>query len=180
MDATDGRRARTAAMSAASSLGLDVDEAVVLSDSNRLVVRLLPCDVVARITPTGYRVFSQAVGAVRELEVLRRLAEADAPVAVLEPRGPPRSVVRGGLEIAMLTYFGAEESSDLSPLDHAHALERLHDVLRQVDDAATPHFTDRAVDVEGWVARPDLTPDLTEEDRSLLVDRLRSLRRSIV
>jgi hypothetical protein len=51
--------------------------------------------------------------------------------------------------------------------------------MRQVG-VATPHFTDRAADVQGWVARRDVTPDLTEEDRELLVHTLGSLRRSIV
>src|SRR4029453_12528672 len=62
MQAAEGRRARVAAMSTASALGLAVDDAVVLSDSNRLVLRLMPCDVVARIAPVGYRVFSSAGG----------------------------------------------------------------------------------------------------------------------
>jgi len=145
MQAAEGRRARVAAMSTASALGLAVDNAVVLSDSNRLVVRLMPCDVVARIAPIGYRVFSAAVGAERELEVVQRLAETDGPVAVLEPRVEPRVFVRDGFEIAMLTYFEPVQSREVSPKDYAHALERLHDVLRQVD-VATPHFTDRAAD----------------------------------
>jgi len=84
MQPVQRRRARVAAMSAASALGLEVDDAVVLSDSNRLVVRLMPCDVVARIVPAGYRVFSAAVGAERELEVLQRVAETGGPVAVLD------------------------------------------------------------------------------------------------
>src|ERR1700704_6621928 len=174
MQAAEGRRARIAAMSTASALGRAVDDAVVLSDSNRLVVRLMPCDVVARIAPIGYRVFSAAVGAERELEVVQLLAETDGPVAVLEPRVEPRVFV-----IAMLPYFEPVQSREVSPKDYAHALERLHDVMRQVD-VATPHFTDRAADVQLWVARRDVTPDLTGEDRELLADRLGSLRRSIV
>jgi hypothetical protein len=51
MRAAEGRRARDAAMSTASALILAVDDAVVLSDSNRMVVRLTPCDVVARVAP---------------------------------------------------------------------------------------------------------------------------------
>ena len=179
MDEPEGRRARDAAMSAASAVGLAVDDAIVLSDSNRLVVRLVPCDVVARITPTGYRVFSEAVGAARELDVLRRIAEAGGPVAGLEPRVEPRVAVRDGFDIAMLTYFEPVVTHEMPPQDYAHALERLHDVMREIE-VVTPHFTDRAADVERWVAQRDVTPDLTPEDRSLLVDTLRGLRRSIV
>lgn len=54
MRTAERRRACAAAMSTASELGLTVDDAVVLSDSNRLVVRLTPCDVVAGIAPVGY------------------------------------------------------------------------------------------------------------------------------
>jgi hypothetical protein len=121
MQEAEGRRARVAAMSTASALGLAVDNAVVLSDSNRLVVRLMPCDVVARIAPMGYRVFSSAVGAERELEVVQRLAETDGPVAVLEPRVEPRVFVRDGFEIAMLTYFEPVQSREVSPKDYARA-----------------------------------------------------------
>src|SRR3954470_16825319 len=179
MQAAEGRRASVAAMSTASALGLTVDDAVVLSDSNRLVVRLMPCDVVARITPVGYRVFSAAVGAERELQVVQRLAESAGPVAGLDPRVEPRVFVRDGFDITMLTYFEPVPSRQVAPNDYAHALERLHEVMRRID-VATPHFTDRVADVQGWVARRDVTPALTGQDRELLTNRLGSLRRSIV
>ena len=178
MRAAEARRARVAAMSTAAALGLAVDDAVVLSDSNRIVVRLTPCDVVARIAPIGYRVFSAAEGE-REVEIVRRLAETDGPVAVLEPRVEPRVFVRDGFEIAMWTYYEPVQPRDLPPKDYAHALERLHHAMRQVD-VTTPHFTDRVADVQRWVAHRDYTPDLTDEDRELLVHMLGSLRRSIV
>jgi hypothetical protein len=43
-------------MSIASSLGLTVDDAIVLQDSNKLALRLLPCDVLARVAPVGHQV----------------------------------------------------------------------------------------------------------------------------
>jgi aminoglycoside phosphotransferase (APT) family kinase protein len=180
VEAGEGRRARVAAMSTAAALGLAVDDAVVLSDSNRLVVRLMPCDVVARIAPVGYRVFSSAVGAARELAIVGRLAEQHAPAAVLERRVEPRVFVRDGFEITMWTYSEPVPPAGVpTPEDYAHALERLHDVMRTVD-VATPHFTERVADVERWVARRDVTPDLGGDDRELLVDRIGGLRRSIV
>jgi hypothetical protein len=179
MQAAEGRRARVAAMSTASALGLAVDDAVVLSDSNRLVLRLMPCDVVARIAPVGYRVFSSAGGSQREVEVVQRLAEADGPVAVLEPRVEPRVVVRDGFEIAMWTYFEPVQHQDVSPDDYADAVERLHHAMRQVS-VKTPHFTDRVADVQRCFARRDDTPDLTDEDRELLVHTIGSLTQSIV
>ena len=56
MQAAEVPRAVAAAMWTASSLDLTVDDAIVLHDSNRLTLRLLPCDVVARIAPAAHQV----------------------------------------------------------------------------------------------------------------------------
>ena len=53
MEAAEARRAVDAAISVAAALGLAVDDAVVLNNSNRIVARLLPCDIVARVSPMG-------------------------------------------------------------------------------------------------------------------------------
>src|ERR1700743_771700 len=45
VQAVELRQATAAAMSIASSLGLAADDAIVLQDSNKLTLRLLPCDV---------------------------------------------------------------------------------------------------------------------------------------
>jgi hypothetical protein len=45
---SDVRRAVAAAVSTASALDLVTDDAVVLHNSNKLTVRLVPCDVIAR------------------------------------------------------------------------------------------------------------------------------------
>src|SRR6185437_1158329 len=166
-------------MATASALGLVVDDTVTLSDSNRLVVRLVPCEVVARVVPVGYRVFAAAVGAAREVEVLRRLGDANAPLAALEPRVEPRVFVRDGFEVELLTYYAAWPKRALPSEEYADALERLHAAMRQVD-VQTPHFTDRVADVQQWVARRDATPDLTDGDRKLLLHTLGGLRQSVV
>jgi hypothetical protein len=49
MQASEVPRAMAAAMSTASSLDLTVDDVIVLHDSNKLTLRLLPCDVLARV-----------------------------------------------------------------------------------------------------------------------------------
>jgi hypothetical protein len=179
MQPAERRRATAAALSTASALGLAVDDAVVLSDSNRLVLRLLPCDIVARITPVGYRVFAAGVGAAQELDVVRLLAELDAPIAVPDPRVEARVFVQDGFEIALLTYYEPVPSPARSPEDYAGALVRLHALTRQVDATAT-HFTDRVADVQRWVVRHDESPDLTPDDRDLLANALEGLTRSIV
>ena len=80
MQASEVPRAVAAAMSTASSLDLTVDDAIVLQDSNRLTLRLLPCDVLARVAPLAHE------AARFEIELAQRLAESESPVAALEPR----------------------------------------------------------------------------------------------
>lgn len=174
MQASEARRAVAAAMSTASALDLTVDDAIVLSDSNRLVLRLMPCDVLARVAPTAYQANPET-----EVELAQRLAETGSPVATLEPRVEPRVYVRDGFVIGMWTYYESAPSRELPPADYAHALERLHAGMRKVD-VATPHFMDRVADTQQDVASRDITPELPEADRELLGNTLRSLRRSIV
>ncbi len=81
---SETQRALAAAMSTASALDLTVDDAIVPHDSNKLAVRLLPCDVLARVAPTAHQV------AQFEVELAQRLAETGSPVAALEPRLEPR------------------------------------------------------------------------------------------
>ena len=35
---------------------------------------------------------------------------------------------------------------------------------------SAPHFTDRLAEIRQWLADPDVTPELTDEDRELLAD----------
>jgi hypothetical protein len=69
MQAAERRRAVAAAISAASAADLAVDNAVVLNDSNRLVVRLRPCDIVVRVTPITHHA-GHHMSAEREVERL--------------------------------------------------------------------------------------------------------------
>jgi uncharacterized protein (DUF2384 family) len=55
MQATEASRAVAATMSIAASLHLTVEDAIVLHDSNKLTLRLLPCDVVARVAPVAFQ-----------------------------------------------------------------------------------------------------------------------------
>ncbi len=93
-------------MSTASALGLRVDDAVVVSNSNRIAVRLTPCDVLARVTPLAHQ-----TGAAFEVEVGRRLAEAGCPVEELDPRVEPRVYVRDDFAITLWTYYESASSS---------------------------------------------------------------------
>src|ERR671927_679263 len=173
MQASDVPRAGAAARSIASALDLRVDDAVVLQDSNRLAVRLLPCDVLARVA----YVAGQA-GAAFEVEVARRLAETESPVAALEPRVEPRVYVRDGFVITLWTYYEPASPRDVVPAEYAQALERLHAGMRQIDVPA-PHFTDRVAEAQRLVGNRAHTPELADPDRELLSNTLRRLRRTI-
>jgi len=172
MKASDVPRAVAAAMSTASSLDLTVDDAIVLHDSNKLTLRLLPCDVLARVAPVAHQV------AQFEIELAQRLAESESPVAALEPRVEPRVYERDGFVVTLWTYYEAAMPREVSPADYANALERLHAGMRKLD-VPTPHFTDRIEQAQQLVASRDCTPSLVDADRELLGNTLRSLRRVI-
>ena len=172
MQASDVRRAVAAALSTASALGLTVDDAVVLQNANRLTVRLLPCDVLARVAPLAQQV------ALFEVDLARRLAETESPVAALEPRAEARVYERDGFVVTLWTYYAPVTPPGVAPADYAKALERLHAGMRTLD-ITTPHFTDRVAEAERLVASRDQTPALTDADRAFLGSTLRSLRRTI-
>ena len=172
MQASEASRAAAAAVSTASSLDLTVDDAVVLQDSNRLTLRLLPCDVLVRVAPVAHQVSEF------EVELAQRLAESGCPVAALEPRVDPRAYERDGFVVTLWTYYEPATHGEASPADYAGALERLHAGMRKLD-VPTPHFTDRVEQAQQLVASRDRTPALADADRELLGDTLRSLRRSI-
>jgi hypothetical protein len=174
MQASDVPRAVAAAMSSASALDLTVDDAIVLHDSNRLVVRLLPCDSVARVAHAAHQ-----PGAAFEVELAQRLAATASPVAALEPRVEPRVYGRDGFVVTLWTYYEGVPPREVVPPEYAHALARLHAGMRQVG-CATPHFTDRVAEAQRLVGSRDHTPDLPDADRELLSTTLRSLRRAVV
>jgi aminoglycoside phosphotransferase (APT) family kinase protein len=166
------QRALAAATSTASALGLTVDDATVLSNSNRLAVRLLPCDVLARVAPTGLQ------AAQFEVELAERLAETGSPVAAPEPRVEPRVHERDGFVVTLWTYYDPVSPQQVSPADYADALERLHAGMRMLD-VRTPHFTDRVAEAQQLVEISSLTPELADADRELLINTLRSQRQAI-
>jgi hypothetical protein len=171
MEMTDVTRAIAAATSVAASLGLPADDATVLHDSNKLALRLLPCDVVARVAFVGQEV------AQLEVELAQRLAEAGSPVGRLEPRADPRVYTRDGFAVTLWTYY-APVAPHPAPADYAGALERLHAGLRTVDMPG-PRFTDRITQAEAIVADRDRSPALADADRAFLSGRLAGLRRAI-
>jgi aminoglycoside phosphotransferase (APT) family kinase protein len=172
MKASDVPRAVTAGVSTAAALGLTVNDAVILHDSNKLTLRLLPCDVVARVAPAAHQV------AQLEVELAQRLAESECPVAALEPRAGPRVHERDGFVVTLWTYYVPAPLRKVSAAGYAEALERLHGGMRTLDVPA-PHFTDRVQEAQQLLASRDRTPALADEDRELLAVTIGSLRRVI-
>lgn len=172
MQAYDVSRAVAAATSTASALGLTVDDAVVLQNSNKLAVRLLPCDALARVAPLAHQV------AQFEVELAGRLAETESPAVALEPRVPRRVYQRDGFAVTLWTFYSAV-TPDVAPADYANALSRLHTGMRKIE-ITTPHFTDRVAAAEKLVANRHQTPQLADVDREFLSSMLKSLRRTIV
>lgn len=173
MEPSEVERAVHAASSTASTLGLQVDGAVVVYNSDRVAVRLIPCDVLARVGPSAHQ-----GGFEFEVEVARRLTDVGAPVGDLDPRVEPRVHMREGLAISLWTYYEPVAPSTIAPADYADALVRIHAGLRQIDLAA-PHFTDRVAGAQEGVANRHATPDLVDADRELLANTLSRLSAAI-
>ena len=172
MEASDVSRAMAAAISTAAELVLTVDDAIVLQNSNKLALRLLPCDVLARVAHVGREV------AAFEVDLAQQLADTESPVAALDPRAEPRVYERDGFAVTFWTFYGPVKPREVSPIDYANALERLHEGMRRLD-VATPHFIDRVADAQQLVANRDHTRALADEDREFLSSTLRTLRRVI-
>jgi Phosphotransferase enzyme family len=187
MEQSEVQRAVDAVRSAASVLGLQVDDAVVIHNGGRVALRLIPCDVLARVAPSAWQTGMQF-----ELEVGRRLADTDSPVGELEPRVGPRVYLCDGSAITFWTYYEpvvidrkgrvAHEqlgmSSDIAPADYGHALMRLHHSLRQIHLEA-PHIADRVADWAEHAGDREVTPELPEPDRELLSKTLSRLSGAI-
>src|SRR5436309_3486860 len=171
MQESDVVRAVGAAIDVALELALGVAGATVLQNSNKLALRLLPCDVFARVAFAGFERFEA------ELEIARRLAEVEGPVASLEPRVEPRVYERHGFAVTFWTYY-EQARQQVSPAEYAKTLERLHVGMAKLD-AGVPHFSDRVAEAQQLVAAPDRTPALGDADRELLSSTLRSQRRAI-
>jgi hypothetical protein len=171
VEVSDVSRAMAAAISTARELDLAVDDAILLHNSNKLALRLLPCDVLARVARVGDEV------AEFEVDLAQRLASTGSPIAVLEPRVEPRVYERDGFAVTFWKYYAATPGA-VPPVEYASALKHLHEGMRRLDVAA-PHFFDRVAEAQWLVATRDRTPALAQEDRELLSTTLRSLRWAI-
>jgi Phosphotransferase enzyme family len=172
MEPPEAVRAVQAGRSTASELGLHVDDVVVIHNSDRIALRLIPCDVLARVASSAHQAGSEL-----EVEVARLLAGTDGPVAELEPRAESRVYLRDGFAVSLWTYY-EPAASQIAPAEYAGALMRLHAALRQTDLEA-PHFTDRVAGAQREVGDRQRTPALPGPDRELISTTLSRLSNSI-
>jgi predicted trehalose synthase len=172
MQESEVSRAVAAAMSIASSLDLTSEDAIVLHNSNRLTLRLMPCSVLARVAPVTHQ------GAQFEIELAQRLVESGCPVAALEPRVEPGVYEHDRFAVTLWTYYEPMTTGDVPSAAYADALARLHGGMRALDLPA-PHFTDRVWSAQRLVASRERAPALADADRELLDTTLQSLRRTI-
>lgn len=171
MEPSQARRAVAAAQSAARRLGLQANDSAIIYNSDRIAVRLIPCDTLARVAPQVWR---DEFGF--EAEVARRLAETGSPVGALEPLAGSRVYVEDGFALTLWRYY--EPMGEIAPAAYADALIRLHAGLRQLDLAA-PHVNTR---IAAWVAEladHAQNPDLPHADRDLLNSTFARLRDTI-
>ncbi|MEU1488049.1 phosphotransferase [Streptomyces sp. NPDC005752] len=166
------RRAVDAGRTTVSALGLQVDDAIVINNSDRVALRLVPCDVLARVAPPG-----QLADSAFEVEVARRLADVEAPVAGLDPRVEPRIHSRDAFAISLWTYYEPVGPA-IATAVYADVLRRHHAALRRIDLGA-PHFTDRVAAALRKVNDREQSPELPDADRKLLGDTLDGLRAAV-
>ncbi len=171
MNTSDVQRAVAAATSIATELGLQAGDPIVLANSNKLALRMLPCDVFARVAHVGQEV------AQLEVDLAQRLAPTGSPAVSLDPRVEPRVYERGGFAVTFWTYHEPLTQA-VSPTAYADALERLHSGMGKID-VPTPHFTDRVAEAQQLVASQEHTPALGDDDRALLDTTLRDLASAI-
>lgn len=160
--------ARAAAAETARALGLQVRDTVVLQASNSVTLRLLPCDVVARVRQGTERIPQAGL----ELDLARGLVELGAPAAGPDPRLGDRVHERNGFAITFWTHYEPVEPSEIPPVVYSQALERLHVGMRRLD-APAPHFMERVRSAQRMLDTPERTPALGSAERDLLSRVLR-------
>lgn len=170
---SDGvKRAVAAVRSVAATLDLATEDVDLIHNSNKLALRLLPCDVFARVASIGQEV------AALEVDIAGQLAATEAPVVALDPRVEPRVYHCDGFAITWWTYHDTSPNGQVSPARYAQSLERLHAAMRSIE-TPTPHALDRVAEAEHLVASPDRTPELDPSGRDLLRRTFSSWRQEL-
>ncbi|MBA8792954.1 aminoglycoside phosphotransferase (APT) family kinase protein [Friedmanniella endophytica] len=171
MRPADLARATGAALAVARSVGLSADDAVVLHDSNKVALRLTPCEVLARV--------GEAAGHGTALELDRALALRDAgcPVGDVLPDLDPVVRTHDGFAVTLWVYY-PPAAPELTPSAYADALARLHAGMRTLA-LPVPRWTDRVGEALTVIESPAESPALTDDDRTFLAGRMARLRAAV-
>jgi hypothetical protein len=147
--------------------GLRVEQPVVLSDSNNVVVWLAPSSVVAKVG-TGHHGRLD-----HELAVAKHLAALRAPIVPPSREVPGEVYVCDGFELTFWEYHPRREE-DIDPRRLAHALFELHEGLASYD-GDIPSYRAELEAVGQLLVEGSRVRALKDSDRTLLVDRLDAL-----
>lgn len=155
-----------AASELARDFGVEVEEPVLLQDTNNIVFWLAPSPVVAKVGS------GQPDRLERELNIAIALEDASAPVV-----GPSRLIPRAvhhrqGYRISFWRYV-SESGVDLPARPVASALGVLHAALARIEGTGElPAFSEELDLVEGRLHDPRFAPALGDADRQLLFGAL--------
>ena len=149
-----------------SDLGLPVDRADLVHNSNRIALRLAPCDVLARVGPLSYR-----DGLDYEVAIAGALGGTDCPIARLDPRVEPRVYDCDGFAVTLWEYHQPVPPVAIGPDEYADTLQRMHAAMATIEPPSR-HFTDRVDDALRDVGDRGLSPELSQVDRDLLQSTL--------
>lgn len=124
-------RARSAALTVAERQGLAVEHAEPLSLGSNIVFQLWPYDIVARVSGVASQILpgGEEEAARRELDVVRYLANAGAPVLPLCRSVDPGPHSRDGLVVTLWDRIFEEDVVDYAPRA-MEALRQCHMALK--------------------------------------------------
>lgn len=149
--------------------GLSVERTIVLQDSNRLTVRLAPCDVVVRIAPRSRR-----AAAAREVTVADALAPTGAPVAPLDARFEPHVHDEDDFVLTFWAYCPPDPTATLGAGEYADALASLHDGMRSAGPVTgLGHCLDRVAEALALVDDDANVSPISATERNLVRSTLR-------
>lgn len=175
VDGSIAPAALAASQQLAARHGLSVERAVVLQNSNRLIVHLQPCDVIARVAMQSAR-----AGAELEVAIAERLAATAAPVAPLDPRIEPQVFDECGFAITLWAYCRPVPPPTLGASEYADGLVRLHQEMRVAGAVAgLGHFMDRVAAAQRLVDDPANEAPMSPDDRHLVSTTLHDGSRAV-
>src|SRR5699024_4668296 len=95
------------------------------------------------------------------------------PVGRPDPRVAPGAYRADGFAITLWTFYDA--GAEVSAAAYGAALHRLHAGMRTIPQGSVPHALDRVSAARRLLGDSELTPDLPDGDRELLVQVLADL-----